>query len=134
MTEIILAGQPYTIGTLTLGQMRRLKIGLVEKVAEKGRFERAADGSVVVAKLSKDELVAALNGEWDQLLEVVAAALSRDYPAMTVEALLASEATTAELEAAYMAVLRHAGLMKGQPAGEDQPGAVASPGDGSTAT
>lgn len=135
MTEIILAGKSYEIGTLTLGQMRRLKIGLIEKAPEKARFALQDDNKIVPVKLSRDDLVATLTAEWNQYLDAVATALSKAYPEMTVEALLDSEATSDELEAAYAKVLRHAGLIKDRKPGEAQPGADAtSPGDGSTAT
>ena len=135
MTKIVLAGKSYEIGTLTLGQMRRLRIGLVEKSPEKSRFALLEDGRIVPVEMQRAELVATLQAEWDLYLDAVATALSKAYPDMTVEALLESEATSDELQAAYVKVLKLAGLMKDKPSGEVRPGAdAASPGDGSTAT
>lgn len=135
MTDIILAGRTYEIGTLTLGQMRRLKIGLIEKAPEKSRLAKLDDGSIVTVNLPRGELIATLTAEWDLQLDAVATALSKAYPEMTMEALLESDASPEELQAAYVKVLVHAGLVKDTSSGEARPGAdVTSPGDGSTAT
>jgi hypothetical protein len=102
MSEITvtLAGKPYTIGQLTIGQQRDLSIGV-------SLPENKAD--------PQDNIRRA----FDRNIAVIAAALSMDHPEMTTAALLQLRGcTAAERIAAVNTILEYAGLV---PA-EKQPG------------
>lgn len=96
MTTITLGGRFYALRPLTLGQLR----GVLPA------FARAAG-------LANEEAI-------DAAADIIAAALTRDHPALTREALLGIETTPAELIAAVDAIARLSGLVaaEGPAAGE----------------
>jgi hypothetical protein len=125
---IALGGQSYKIRRLTLGQQRALGIG----VAKGNEAKRQSDETAKM--LAGAELIAArakAEGEsYDYFVEIVAAALSRDHPTMTAEAIYAVESDLDEICAAARKILAFTGYV---PVGETR-AAAASTGDGSTAT
>jgi len=132
---ITLDGMDYQILPLSLGQMRALGIGLAEKRNPYELPALPAGGAAQPATLTAEQQVENEKATWDRMVSVVEAALSRRYPEMTTEALLASDTTLAELARAYWDVLIMAGLIKvdqpgeGTPAGEttQSPGATSTP-------
>lgn len=96
MTTITLGGRQYALRPLTLGQLRDVLPA----------FSRAAG-------LANGDAI-------DAAIDIVAAALIRDHPALTRETLLGLEATPAELIVAVDAIARLSGLVttEGEPAGE----------------
>ena len=104
-TTITLAGQPYTVQPLTLGQIEDLSVAVVVPDSEypadnvRRSFQRSIDAIVV--------------------------ALSVDHPDMTSDALRKMRITRQELRDAYGAVLRLSGLVaaEGDKPGEERAGA-----------
>jgi hypothetical protein len=111
MTTLILGGRGYALRPLTLGQLR----GVLPA------FARAAG-------LAQEEAI-------DAAIDILAAALTRDHPAMTRDALLGIEMRPAELTAAIDAIARLSGLVaeEGAPSG-DGPLETASAGTRFTAS
>lgn len=87
MTTITLSGRSYALRPLTLGQLRRVLPA----------FARAAG-------LEREEAI-------DAAIDIVAAALERDHPALTRDALLGIEMRPVELIAAVDAIARLSGLV-----------------------
>ena len=87
MTTITLGGRQYALRPLTLGQLRTVLPA----------FSRAAG-------LANEDAI-------DAAIDIVAASLSRDHPALSRETLLGIEATPAELIAAVDAIARLSGLV-----------------------
>jgi hypothetical protein len=96
MTTITLGGRAYALRPLTLGQLR----GVLPA------FARAAG-------LAQEDAI-------DAAIDILAAALTRDHPALTRDALLGIEMKPAELIAAVDAIARLSGLVaeEGGPSGE----------------
>jgi hypothetical protein len=92
-TKITLAGRDYGIRPLTLRQLRDLGICLAR------------------GRTAPTDAAAAEQLAYDNMIETVAAALARDHPAMTGEAILDLEVTLAELQRANLAILEHSGLV-----------------------
>jgi len=93
---VTLAGKPHTISPLTLGDLRRLHLGMAavdDRHAEKGKSKRD------LTELGFDRMVAA-----------VVCALLPHNPDLSEDALLGMDISVAELSAAYTAVLKLAGL------------------------
>jgi hypothetical protein len=109
---ITLGGRDFTVRPLTIGQFRQVYPAIF-----KG------------AGLSSDE-------GYDQAVRCIAAAVGRDHPEMTVQAVLELETNTAELAQAFVAVMRLAGLKTGASPGEVKagPAAVAPGSAGPTST
>lgn len=101
---ITLARKAYPVRPLTLGQLRRLSIG--------------------IRKAPPADPEAAEEWAFDQALDVIAAALERDHPEVTRAALLGLEATLPEMNAASLAILRLSGLVVAPKKG-DGPGEAA---------
>lgn len=90
---VTLAGKPYTIGMLTIGQQRDLGIG-------------------VMLQDVKDDPQENMRRAFDRNLTILAAGLSMDHPDMTVATLLQMRGVTAqERVAAVNAILEFAGLI-----------------------
>lgn len=87
MTTIVLGGRRFALRPLTLGQLRRVLPA----------FARAAG-------LAQEDAI-------DAAIDILAAALERDHPETTREALLACEMRPAELIAAVDAIARLSGLV-----------------------
>lgn len=87
MTTITLGGRGYALRPLTLGQLR----GVLPA------FARAAG-------LANEDAI-------DAAIDIIAAALTRDHPALTREALLGLETKPVELIAAVDAIARLSGLV-----------------------
>ena len=102
---IKLAGKEYTVRQLTLRQGRALGIGVLKE-----------------QPLTPD---AAFSASVDQSIEILSTGLSRDYPEMTVDALLDMQIDVREARQAADQILVFAGYLK--PAGGSEPG-EASPG------
>ena len=92
-TTITLAGRNYAVRPLTLRQLRDLGICLA-----KGRA-------------APSDAAAAERLAYDAMIETIAAALARDHPAMTGEAILDLEISLVELQRANLAILEHSGLV-----------------------
>ena len=90
--NITLAGAAYTVPRLTLRQLRDLHVGVVKTATPADAAER------VSAAYASD-------------LDIIVTALRLSYPDMTAEAILDSEATKAETDAAALAILRFSGLV-----------------------
>ena len=136
-STVILAGTQYQVAPLSLGQMRDLRIGLIEKQPKELRPSLPQGGGDTSGTpvFDSGEVAAYQRAEWDQRLAVVSTALRRFNPDMTVEKLLESDATIEELAEAFVDVLKIAGLVKDASSGEDRPvQAGQSAGNGSTAT
>lgn len=86
-TTITLCGRAYPLRPLTLGQLRSVLPA----------FARAAG-------LAHEDAI-------DAAIDIVAAALTRDHPALTREALLGLETKPAELIAAVDTIARLSGLV-----------------------
>jgi hypothetical protein len=99
---ITLGGRSFTLRPLTIGQFRQIYPAIF-----KG------------AGLASDE-------GYDQAIRCIAAALGRDHPEMTLDAVLGLETTTGELAAAFIAVMRLSGLKMGGSPGEAMAGPAAS--------
>lgn len=95
MTTVFLGGRGYAIRPLTLGQLRRVLPA----------FARAAG-------LADEPAI-------DASIDIVAAALERDHPALTRDTLLGIEMRPAELIAAVDAIARLSGLVAEAPAAGD---------------
>jgi hypothetical protein len=111
--SIILGGRGYAIRPLTLGQLRRVLPA----------FARAAG-------LADEAAI-------DAAIDIVAAALERDHPALDRAALLGIEMRPAELIAAVDAIARLSGLVAEEPASRGEgplDGKGASAGAGFTAS
>ena len=109
MTTITLGGRGYALRPLTLGQLRRVLPA----------FARAAG-------LTQEDSI-------DAAIDILAAALERDHPALTRDALLEIELKPAELIAAVDAIARLSGLVHDEaefpgrtPLGEERASAGAS--------
>lgn len=104
MTTIVLGGRRFALRPLTLGQLRSVLPA----------FARAAG-------LAQEEAI-------DAAIDILAAALERDHPAMTRDALLGFEMRPAELIAAVDAIARLSGLVaeEGAALGEGAASAGAS--------
>jgi hypothetical protein len=104
----------YAIRPLTLGQLRAIGIGAAR-----------------LRSLPADP--AAAEAQWyDCMAEIVAAALQRDHPEMTIESVLALETDLPGLLAANRAILELSGLVK---RGDSAPGETpAAPSDGARST
>jgi hypothetical protein len=104
MTTIVLGGRRFALRPLTLGQLRRVLPA----------FARAAG-------LAQEEAI-------DAAIDILAAALERDHPALTRDALLDFEMRPAELVAAVDAIARLSGLIaeEGAAPGETPASAGAS--------
>ena len=131
---ITLAGTDYSILPLSLGQMRALGIGLIEKANPHELPALPAGGAATPEKLSAQQMLDNEKATWDRMVAVVTTALSRHYPKMTAEALLASDTTLAELARAYWDVLTVAGLIKVDRPGEAAPAGATTPSPGPTST
>ena len=133
---ITLAGVAYSILPLSLGQMRALGIGLIEKANPHELPALPAGGAAQPEQLSTQQALDNERATWDRMVAVVTTALSRRYPEMTADALLASDTTLPELARAYWDVLTLAGLIKANQPGETTPAGAAtqSPGPSSTPT
>ena len=112
MTTIVLGGRRFALRPLTLGQLRRVLPA----------FARAAG-------LAQEEAI-------DAAIDILAAALERDHPAMTREGLLDFEMRPAELVAAVDAIARLSGLVaeEGAAPGDDPLEEAASAGASFTAS
>jgi hypothetical protein len=88
---ITLAGKPYTVSQLTLGQLRDLSIGVT--------LPDTTEPQDVVRR------------SFDRAVAVISAALIGDHPDMTAEVLYTMRITRAEMRAANEAVLRFSGLL-----------------------
>ncbi len=97
---VTLGGRAFTLRPLTLGQLRTILPAFV-------RAANLADAESI-----------------DAAIDILAAALSRDAPEMTRDALLGTEILPAELIAAVDAVARLSGLVasEGTPSGEEKAG------------
>ena len=62
------------------------------------------------------------------IIGVIAAALSKDHPELTVQKLRELEITSHELIAAFAAVIEHAGLVAGDRGVHEARGTIARPG------
>ena len=89
---ISLAGTAYTVPRLTLRQLRDLHVGVVKTVTPADAAERVSSA-------------------YTSDLDIIVTALRRNYPDLTAEAILDSEATKAETDAAALAILRFSGLV-----------------------
>ncbi|HXP29711.1 MAG TPA: hypothetical protein VN832_01385 [Stellaceae bacterium] len=90
-------GQDFTVRPLTIGQLRAVGVGAAK------------------LRQTADDPVAAEGAWYDAMAEIISAALRRDHPEMTVEAVLALEADVPRLVEANRVILRLSGLV---PAGE----------------
>lgn len=108
MTTITLGGRHFALRPLTLGQLRRVLPA----------FARAAG-------LAQEEAI-------DAAIDILAAALERDHPALTRDALLDFEMQPAELIAAVDAIARLSGLIAEEDAAPGE--AAASAGASFTAS
>jgi hypothetical protein len=101
MTDITvtLAGTPYTIGQLTLGQLRDLSVGVV--------LPDGPDPQDTVRR------------SFDRSVSIIAVAVGEANPELTPAALYKMKITRAEMRDAFDAILRFAGMI---PAGEAPPG------------
>lgn len=131
---ITLAGAEYQILPLSLGQMRALGIGLLEKRNPHELPALPAGGAATTTELTPEQLTENERATWDRMVSVVVAALSRHNPEMTAEALLASDTTLAELARAYWDVLTMAGLIKANSPGERPPAGATTRSPGVTST
>lgn len=109
-TTITLGGRSYALRPLTLGQLRRVLPA----------FARAAG-------LVREEAI-------DAAIDILAAALERDHPALTRDALLGIEMRPAELIAAVDAIARLSGLVLDDHGGDGLGEAAASAGASFTAS
>ena len=101
---ILLGGQRFDLPPLRLGQLRALLDALEE-------MARTSGGGLV-----------------EESAKIILAGLSRGHPELTLDAVLALEATMDEVNAAVAAIIRRAGLVpRADPAGEAQPVAPGSP-------
>lgn len=109
MIAITLAAHSYSVRRLTLRQARAIGIGVSRQMPSAEDPGRSA---------------AAL----DQGLEIVAVALSRDYPEMTQEKLLDMEIEPNEIIRACNAILNFSrpGVKEGDKSGEADPGAAST--------
>ena len=110
---ITIAGQGFTVRRLTLRQLRDLQVGSAK------------------AFNAPDELADRVLFSYEADLGIIAAALARDYPAMTVDALYDLETTKTEIGDAAMAILRFSGLVSGEseaPATAESSGAISTVG------
>jgi hypothetical protein len=131
---ITLAGTDYQILPLSLGQMRALGIGLLEKRNPHELPALPAGGAAQPAKLTPEQVTENERATWDRMVSVVAAALSRHYPEMNAEVLLASDTTLNELAKAYWDTLNMAGLIKVDQPGEPAPAGETTQSPGVTST
>src|SRR5262245_45270444 len=99
---VTLAGKPYTVSQLTLGQLRDLAIGVT--------LPDTPDPQDVVRR------------SFDRAVAVISTALVVDHTDMTPDALYKMRISRDEMRAANDAVLRFSGLL---PAKEAPPGEVA---------
>lgn len=108
-TSLVFGGREFTVRPLTIGQLRAIGVG--------------------AAKLRQrpEDPVAAEARFYDAVAEIISAALLRDHPEMTPEAVLGLEADVPRLVEANRIILRLSGLV---PMGEAQ--AAASNGASST--
>jgi hypothetical protein len=88
---ITLAGQPYTVQPLTLGQIEELSIAVVTP--------------------THDDPQENVRRNFARTVGILRAALAQDYPALTPEALRALRITRLELNTATDAILTHSGLV-----------------------
>jgi hypothetical protein len=102
MTTITMGGRRFALRPLTLGQLRRVLPA----------FARAAG-------LGNEAAI-------DAAIDILAAALERDHPAMTRDVLLGFEMRPAELIAAVDAIARLSGLVAEESAGRG-PGPLETP-------
>lgn len=104
-TTIMLAGQPYTIQQLTIGQQRDLQVGVTLPPA--------------------DDPQENVRRAFDRNLAIIVAGLSKDHPQITMDKLLDMRGSTPqERVAAVNAILEFSGLVaKETPPGEVQAGA-----------
>jgi hypothetical protein len=103
---ITLAGQPFKIAPLQLGQLRSL--------------------AVLQRRAYSDDPGTAEGEAFDSMVGKIVAALSRTHPEMTAEKIFAMEITFGELIAANKTILESSGLIvsKDTPSGEAQAGAT----------
>lgn len=100
--EITLAGKPYTIQPLTLGQIEDLSV------------------SVVLA--DSDDPQENIRRSYQRTIGTLVAALSADYPQLDAKALRNLRITKAELTAARDVILENSGLQPKAPStGEEKP-------------
>jgi hypothetical protein len=93
--SVTLAGQSYTVPPLTLGQIEDL--------------------SVAVVTPTHDDPQENVRRSFARAIGIIRAALAKDYPELTAEALRALHITRLELNTATDAILSHSGLV---PSGE----------------
>ncbi len=107
MTETVaieLAGETYSVKRLTLRQSRALNIGV-----------------------TRDRQDSGVNSFIDMAVEIIAVALSRDYPEMTADAILDSQITPNEIVAASNMIMDFSGFKKKESgSGEAVPGAAST--------
>ncbi len=94
---IKIAAKSFTVRRLTLRQSRAIGLGIDRQLPTENSFTYAID----------------------QAVGVITAALARDYPEMTADALLDAEITTKEFLAISSAILEFSGFVKAK---DDQPG------------
>jgi hypothetical protein len=90
---IRLGGRDYVVRPLTLRQLRELGVCLAK------------------ARAAPPDPAAAEKLAYDNMVETVAAALSRDNPVVTADVILDLEVTLTELSQANMTILQHSGLV-----------------------
>lgn len=132
--SITLASTDYQILPLSLGQMRALGIGLLEKRNPHELPALPAGGAAQPATFTAEQLTENEKATWDRMVSVVVEALSRRYPEMTADVLLASDTTLKELAKAYWDTLTMAGLIKVDQPGEPAPAGVMTQSPGATST
>jgi hypothetical protein len=88
---ITLAGQPYTVPQLTLGQIEDL--------------------SVAVVTPTHDDPQENVRRNFGRAIGIIRAALAKDYPELTAEAIRLLHITRLELNTATDAILTHSGLV-----------------------
>jgi hypothetical protein len=110
-TTLVFGSREYTIRPLTIGQLRAIGIGAA-KLRQPAQDPVAAEGAW-----------------YDSMAEIISAALMRDHPEMTTDAVLGLESDVQRLLEANRSILRLSGLV---PPGEGP--AAASNGASSTAS
>ena len=101
---IKIAAKEFTVRRLTLRQCRAIGLGIDRPLPTENGFTYAVD----------------------QAVGIITAALSRDYPEMTADALLDAEVTSKELISISGSILEFSGFIKAKESepGEAPPGAA----------
>lgn len=102
---IVLADREWTINPLPIGVLRQLDLHMTTPV-------------------NPEEPSSA----FDKYVQVISSALQSDYPEMSVDAVMKLRTDIPELMAAYVAILRHSGMLSGKVEAEaaSQPTGVTS--------